>query len=77
MKTLTYDHNNRVVVFEVKRYLPDNFIEAEDWLNSETLLHGDFPKQCFNKFLCRPTTENELSEYIALKDRSLFALNAD
>jgi hypothetical protein len=77
METLTFESNNRKIVFEPKKELPDNFIEAKDWLNSRTLRTGKFPLQCFNKDLCRGTTEDELNDYIALKDRSLFALNAD
>lgn len=77
MELLTFESGNRVIVFEPKDKLNQNgFIEAKDWLNSRTLKTGTFPIYAYNESLCRKSTQQEIDDYMALKDHSLFTLNA-
>lgn len=67
----------RTIIFEPKGTPPNGFAEAKKWLNSVALETGNFPEYMFNKAFCRKPTTEEVDYYLALKDRSIYALNAE
>lgn len=68
---------NRTITFEEDKVLSSGFIAARKWLNTVALSTGSFPEYVFNPDLVREATPEEISSYQALKDRSVYALNAD
>ena len=74
---LVFESNSRVIMFEPKNELPNGFFEAKKWLNTIALETGSFSEYIFNKGLCRKPSAEEVNYYTSLKDRSVYALNAD
>lgn len=74
---LVYESSSRIIIFEPKRVLPNDFIEGKKWLNSIALETGGFPEYIFNRTFCRKPTVPEIDHYTSLKDRSIYTLNAE
>ena len=74
---MTYVSASRKIIFEPLQRQPEGFIEAKKWLNSIALQTGRFPEYVFNSDFCRKAIQEEEDFYTGLKDRSIYALNAE